>query len=58
MSFKKDLKNSFLGQSVIEYTLLAALSIILLAGLGFVMFARDNGFTRHFNTVSDFIQNP
>ena len=58
MTLKKDFKNSLHGQSIIEYTLLVAVSIILLMGLQFVANARDNGFSAHFNTVSGHILNP
>jgi mRNA-degrading endonuclease YafQ of YafQ-DinJ toxin-antitoxin module len=58
MSLKKNLKIQRNAQSVIEYTLLVAVSLLLLLGLGFVVSARDHGLTGHFNTVRDYIENP
>jgi uncharacterized membrane protein len=56
MGFKNGfLKSGQQAQSIIEYVLLVAVSIVVLLSLTFVRAARDNGFENHFNITKDYI---
>ena len=55
MSLKKFLKSHQHGQSAIEFILTAAISIIALLGMAFVIQAKNSAFEQHFNMARFYI---
>ncbi|MBI4982880.1 MAG: hypothetical protein HZC15_07120 [Candidatus Omnitrophica bacterium] len=54
MNFKKSLRKQ-IGQSFIEYLLLAALAVIALVSTDFLLKTKENVFENHFQTVAGFM---
>ncbi|MBI4707616.1 MAG: hypothetical protein HY761_06795 [Candidatus Omnitrophica bacterium] len=54
MKFKKSLRNQ-IGQSFVEYLLLAAVAVIALVSTDFLLKTKNNVFENHFQTIAAFM---